>query len=69
MKVPEPPKAAASPRAPAVRTKSKGDVGQESPGTKVPVQDPHASRAGRLRPGGGLGPTDTRGDLFHPSKT
>jgi hypothetical protein len=75
-KVPEPPKAAAPPRAPAARPKSKGDVGQESPGTKVPT-DPHpmatrrqqASRAGGLRPGGGLGPTDTCVDLFHPSKT
>jgi hypothetical protein len=75
-KVPEPSKAAAPPRAPAAKTKSKGDVGQESPGTKVPAHDPHpmatklhASRAGSLRPGGGLGPTDTCVDLFNPSKT
>jgi hypothetical protein len=53
--------------------------GQESPGTKVrtPAPDPHpmatrrhqASRAGSLRPGGGSWQTDTRVDLFHPSKT
>jgi hypothetical protein len=76
-KVPKSPKAAAPQRAPAVKTKSKGDIGQESPGTKVPI-DPHpmatrrqrqASGAGSLRPGGGSGPTDTRVDLFHPSKT
>jgi hypothetical protein len=75
-KVPEPPKAAAPQRAPLAKTKSKGDVGQESPGTKVPAHDPHpnatklhASRAGGLRPGGGLGPTDMCVDLFNPSKT
>jgi hypothetical protein len=67
----DPKKVAAPPKAPA-------GTGQVSPGTKVPVQDPHpmaarrrrqASGAGSLRPGGGSGPTDTRVDLFHPSKT
>jgi hypothetical protein len=71
---PETAKAAAPQRAPA-------EKGQESPGTKVPPKpapDPHpmatrrqrqASGAGGLRPGGGSGQTDTRVDLFHPSKT
>jgi hypothetical protein len=69
--VPEPPKAAAPQRAPALKSKSKGDIGQESPGTKVPAHDSHpmASRAGGLRSGGGIGPTDTCVDLFNPSKT
>jgi hypothetical protein len=76
-RVPEPPKAADSPRAPADKSKNIG-MGQESPGTKVPAHDPHpnatrlsrrASGAGSLRPGGRLGPTDTCVDLFNPSKT
>jgi hypothetical protein len=63
-------KAAASQRAQA-------GTGQVSPGTKVPVQDPHpmatrrqrASRAGSLRLGDGSGQTDTCVDLFNHSKT
>jgi hypothetical protein len=68
-------KAAAPPRAPAGKCKSQ-DSGQESPGTKVPsdihpmaTRRARASGAGSLRLGGGSGPTDTRVDLFHPSKT
>jgi hypothetical protein len=67
------PKAAASPRAPAVKSESKGDIGQESPGTQVPASPKatgpprSASRAGGLRLGDGSGSMDTRVDLFHPS--
>jgi hypothetical protein len=72
-KVPEPQglKAAASQKAPA----GKVGQGQESPGTKVPI-DPtairrpkSAGRAGSLRLGDGSGLTDTCVDLFNPSKT
>jgi hypothetical protein len=51
---------------------SKPVKGQESPETKVSnpmVTRRQASRAGGLRPGGGLGSTDTCVDLFNPSKT
>jgi hypothetical protein len=60
----EAPKLRLRPRAPAGRTSS----GQESPGTKVPTPT-KASGAGSLRGVGGLGPTDTCVDLFHPSNT
>jgi hypothetical protein len=71
----EPKKTAAPQRAPADKTQAQGK-GQESPGTKVPI-DPHpmatrrqrASRAGSLRLGDGSGQTDTCVDLFGPSKT
>jgi hypothetical protein len=74
-RVPEPPKAAASQRAPADKQKAMGQ-GQESPGTKVPT-DQHpmatrrqqAGRAGGLRSGGGSGQKDTCVNLFHPSET
>jgi hypothetical protein len=71
----EPKKAAAPQRAPAEKPSTQGK-GQESPGIKVPTQDPHpmatrrqrAGRAGSLRLGDGSGQTDTCVDLFNPSK-
>jgi hypothetical protein len=75
-RVPESPKAAAPQRALADKSKTQ-EKGQESPGTKVSVHDPHpmatrrsqASRAGGLPSGGGSGQKDTCVNLFHPSET
>jgi hypothetical protein len=80
-KVPGPPKAAASLRAPADVSKPTKEQqapkqpvkGQESPVTKVPTPRmqtrSQASRAGGLRPGGGSGQTDTCVAQDNPSKT
>jgi hypothetical protein len=71
-----PPQKALPAREPATEAKAskptKGQTGQESPVAKathpMSTRQP-ASRAGGLRSGGGLGPTDTCVDLFNPSKT
>jgi hypothetical protein len=64
-KVPQPldSKAAASPRAPAGRTQSKGDIGLESP---TPTK---GSRAGGFQSVGGSGQKDTCVPQRHPSQT
>jgi hypothetical protein len=71
-------KAAASQRVPADQPRGAKapppKKGQESPGSKDPYpmatrRQRQASRAGSLRSGGGIGPTDTCVDLFNPSKT